>query len=126
MNFIRHINVLDNNFGRMELQNSISALLAESIYGTKETAQYNYNNVAPLFKAKIFLTNGETHCFEIGVSSIVQIDDYEYEVRIAVNGTNADKLQIMAKDGETVYVTIPLYTVDRIILIKQNIKIEEV
>lgn len=125
-NFIRHINVIDNNFGRMELQNGISALLTESIYDSKDIAEYNYNNVAPLFKAKIFLTNGETHCFDIGVSSIVEISDYEYEVQVAVNGEYADKLQIMAKDGETVYVSIPLYTVNKIILIKQNIKIEEV
>lgn len=124
LNFIRHINVIDNNFGKNELQNSISALLTESIYG--DDAENNYNNIAPIFYGRIYLTNGEIHTFNIGQSSIEQINEYEFQITMAVNGSNADKIQILAKDCETVYVTIPLYTVDKTILIKQNLIIEEV
>lgn len=124
LNFIRHINVIDNNFGKNELQNSISALLTESIFG--DDAENNYKNIAPIFYGRIYLTNGEIHTFNIGQSSIEQINEYEFQITMAVNGSNADKIQILAKDCETVYVTIPLYTVDKTILIKQNLIIEEV
>lgn len=123
LNFIKHINVIDNNFGKNELQNSVSALLTESIYG--DNAEESYNNIAPIFNARIYMTNGNIHTFSIGQSAIQQVGDYEFNITIAVNGENADKIQILAKDCETVYVTIPLYTVDKVILITQNLIIEE-
>lgn len=123
LNFIKHINVIDNNFGKNELQNSVSALLTESIYG--DNAEESYNNIAPIFNARVYMTNGNIHTFSIGQSAIQQVGDYEFNITIAINGENADKIQILAKDCETVYVTIPLYTVDKVILITQNLIIEE-
>jgi hypothetical protein len=121
LNFIKHINVIDNNFGKSELQNDISALLTKSIFSLPEE---NYG-IAPIGYAKIFTTDGQELIFSIGSNAITQIGDYEYQISIAVNGNNADKLQILAKDQKTPYVTIPLHTVDKVILLKQNFKIEE-
>ena len=121
LNFIKHINVIDNNFGKNELQNDISALLTQSVFGTP---QENYEK-APIGYAKVFTTDGQELIFSIGSNAITQIGDYEYQISIAVNGNNADKLQILAKDKQTPYVTIPLHTVDRVILLKQNLRIEE-
>ena len=121
LNFIKHINVLDNNYGQNELQNDISSLLTKSIYSIP---QENYTK-APIGYAKVFTKDGEELIFSIGQNAITQISDYEYQISIAVNGNNADKLQILAKDMETPYVTIPLHSVNKVILVKQNIKIEE-
>ena len=121
LNFIKHINVLDNNYGQNELQKDISSLLTKSIYGIP---QENYTK-APIGYAKVFTKDGEELIFSIGQNAITQISDYEYQISIAVNGNNADKLQILAKDMETPYVTIPLHSVNKVILVKQNIKIEE-
>lgn len=121
LNFIKHINVIDNNFGKNELQNDISALLTQSVFGTP---QENYDK-SPIGYAKVFTTDGQELIFSIGSNAITQIGDYEYQISIAVNGNNADKLQILAKDKQTPYVTIPLHSVDRIILLKQNFRIEE-
>lgn len=121
LNFIKHINVIDNNFGKNELQNDISALLTQSVFGTP---QENYEK-APIGYAKVFTTDGQELIFSIGSNAITQIGDYEYQISIAVNGNNADKLQILAKDKQTPYVTIPLHSVNRIILLKQNFRIEE-
>jgi hypothetical protein len=121
LNFIKHINVIDNNFGKNELQNDISALLTQSVFGTP---QENYDK-APIGYAKVFTTDGQELIFSIGSNAITQIGDYEYQISIAVDGNNADKLQILAKDKQTPYITIPLHSVDRIILLKQNFKIEE-
>lgn len=121
LNFIKHINVIDNNFGKNELQNDISALLTQSVFGTP---QENYEK-APIGYAKVFTTDGQELIFSIDSNAITQIGDYEYQISIAVNGNNADKLQILAKDKQTPYVTIPLHSVDRIILLKQNFRIEE-
>lgn len=121
LNFIKHINVIDNNFGKNELQNDISALLTQSVFGTP---QEDYDK-APIGYAKVFTTDGQELIFSIGSNAITQIGDYEYQISIAVNGNNADKLQILAKDKQTPYITIPLYSVDRIILLKQNFRIEE-
>lgn len=121
LNFIKHINVIDNNFGKNELQNDISALLTQSVFGTP---QENYDK-APIGYAKVFTTDGQELIFSIGANAITQIGEYEYQISIAVNGNNADKLQILAKDKKTPYVTIPLHSVDRIILLKQNFRIEE-
>lgn len=122
LNFIKHINVIDNNFGKNELQNDISALLTQSVFGTP---QENYEK-APIGYAKVFTTDGQELIFSIGSNAITQIGTYEYQISIAVNGNNADKLQILAKDKQTPYVTIPLHSVDRVILLKQNFRIEEV
>lgn len=121
LNFIKHINVIDNNFGKNELQNDISALLTKSIFSLP---QENYDK-APIGYAKVFTTDGQELIFSIGSNAITQIGNYEYQISIAVNGNNADKLQILAKDKKTPYVTIPLHSVDRVILLKQNFKIEE-
>lgn len=121
LNFIKHINVIDNNFGKSELQNDISALLTKSIFSLPEE---NYG-IAPIGYAKIFTKDGQELIFSIGQNAIEQIGEYEYQISIAVNGNNADKLQILAKDKQTPYVTIPLHTVDRVILLKQNLRIEE-
>lgn len=121
LNFIKHINVIDNNFGKSELQNDISALLTKSIFSLPEE---NYG-IAPIGYAKVFTTDGQELIFSIGANAITQIGEYEYQISIAVNGNNADKLQILAKDKQTPYVTIPLHSVDRVILLKQNIRIEE-
>lgn len=121
LNFIKHINVIDNNFGKSELQNDISALLTKSIFSLPEE---NYG-IAPIGYAKIFTKDGQELIFSIGQNAIEQIGDYEYQISIAVNGNNADKLQILAKDKQTPYVTIPLHSVDRVILLKQNFRIEE-
>lgn len=121
LNFIKHINVIDNNFGKNELQNDISTLLTQSVFGTP---QENYEK-APIGYAKVFTTDGQELIFSIGQNAIEQIGDYEYQISIAVNGNNADKLQILAKDKKTPYVTIPLHSVDRVILLKQNFRIEE-
>lgn len=121
LNFIKHINVIDNNFGKNELQNDISALLTKSIFSLP---QENYNK-APIGYAKVFTTDGQELIFSIGSNAITQISQYEYQISIAVNGNNADKLQILAKDKQTPYVTIPLHSVDRVILLKQNFRIEE-
>jgi hypothetical protein len=117
LNFIKHINVIDNNFGKNELQNNISALLTKSIFSLP---QANYDK-APIGYAKIFTTDGQELIFSIGENSIEQIGENEFLVSIAVNGNNTDKLQILAKDKQTPYVTIPLYTVNKVILIKQKI-----
>ena len=122
LNFIKHINVIDNNFGKNELQNDISALLTNSIFNLP---QKNYSK-APIGYARIFLKNGKNSVISIGQSAITQISQYEYQISIAVNGNNADKIQILAKDKKTPYVTIPLHNVNKVILIKQNFKIEEV
>lgn len=121
LNFIKHINVIDNNFGKKELQNDISALLTKSIFSLPEE---NYG-IVPIGYAKIFTKDGQELIFSIGQNAIEQIGEYEYQISIAVNGNNADKLQILAKDKQTPYVTIPLHSVDRIILLKQNFRIEE-
>lgn len=121
LNFIKHINVIDNNFGKNELQNDISALLTKSVFSLP---QENYDK-APIGYAKVFTTDGQELIFSIGSNAITQIGEYEYQISIAVNGNNADKLQILAKDKQTPYVTIPLHSVDRVILLKQNFKIEE-
>lgn len=121
LNFIKHINVIDNNFGGNELQNDISALLTQSVFGTP---QENYNT-APIGYAKVFTADGQELIFSIGSNAITQIGDYEYQISIAINGNNVDKLQILAKDKQTPYVTIPLHLVDRVILLKQNFRIEE-
>ena len=121
LNFIKHINVIDNNFGKSELQNDISALLTKSIFSLPEE---NYG-IAPIGYAKIFTKDGQELIFSIGSNAITQIGDYEYQISIAVNGNNADKLQILAKDKQTPYVTIPLHTVNKVILIKQIMRIEE-
>ena len=122
LNFIKYINVIDNNFGKSELQNDISSLLVQSIFNKP---QQNYNK-APIGYARIFLKNGKNSVISIGQSAITQISQYEYQISIAVNGNNADKIQILAKDKKTPYVTIPLHNVNKVILIKQNFKIEEV
>lgn len=121
LNFIKHINVIDNNFGKNELQNDISALLTNSIFNLP---QKNYSK-APIGYARIFLKNGKNSVISIGQSAITQISQYEYQISIAVNGNNADKIQILAKDKKTPYVTIPLHNVNKVILIKQNFRIEE-
>lgn len=121
LNFIKHINVIDNNFGKNELQNDVSALLTKSIFSLPEE---NYDK-APIGYAKVFTTDGQELIFSIGSNAITQIGDYEYQISIAVNGNNADKIQILAKDKQTPYVTIPLHSVDRVILLKQNFRIEE-
>lgn len=117
LNFIKHINVIDNNFGKNELQNDISALLTQSVF---ETPQENYE-VAPIGYAKVFTTDGQELIFSIGANAIEQVRENEFIINIAVNGTNADKLQILAKDKQTPYVTIPLHSVDRAIVIKQTV-----
>lgn len=117
LNFIKHINVIDNNFGQNVLQNDISALLTQSIFGTP---QENYE-VAPIGYAKVFTTDGQELIFSIGANAIEQVGENEFIINIAVNGTNADKLQILAKDKQTPYVTIPLHSVDRAIVIKQTV-----
>lgn len=121
LNFIKHINVIDNNFEKNELQNDISSLLTKSIFSLPEE---NYNK-APIGYAKIFTKDEQELIFSIGQNAIEQIGDYEYQISIAVNGNNADKLQILAKDRQTPYVTIPLHAVNKVILIKQTIRIEE-
>lgn len=121
LNFIKHINVIDNNFGKNELQNDISALLTKSIFSLPEE---NYDK-APIGYAKIYTKDGQELVFSIGQNAIEQIGDYEYQISIAVNGHNADKLQILAKDKQTPYVTIPLHAVNKVILIKQKFRIEE-
>ena len=117
LNFIKHINVIDNNFGQNVLQNDISALLTQSIFGTP---QENYE-VAPIGYAKVFTTDGQELIFSIGANAIEQVAENEFIINIAVNGANADKLQILAKDKQTPYVTIPLHSVDRAIVIKQTV-----
>lgn len=121
LNFIKHINVIDNNFGKNELQNDISALLTNSIFNLP---QKNYSK-APIGYARIFLKNGRNSVISIGQSAITQISQYEYQISIAVNGNNAEKLQILAKDKKTPYVTIPLHAINKVILVKQTLKIEE-
>jgi hypothetical protein len=121
LNFIKHINVIDNNFGKNELQNDISTLLTKSIFSLPEENYYK----APIGYAKIYTKDGQELVFSIGQNAIEQIGDYEYQISIAVNGNNADKLQILAKDKQTPYVTIPLHAIDKVILIKQNFRIEE-
>lgn len=121
LNFIKHINVINNNFGKNELQNDISALLTKSLFNLPEE---NYDK-APIGYAKVFTKDGQELIFSIGSNAITQIGDYEYQISIAVNGNNADKLQILAKDKQTPYVTIPLHSVERVILLKQNLRIEE-
>ena len=121
LNFIKHINVIDNNFGKNELQNDISALLTKSVYSLP---QENYDK-APIGYAKVFTTDGQELIFSIGSNAITQLGDYEYQISIAVNGNNANKLQILAKDKQTPYVTIPLHAVNKVILLKQNFRIEE-
>lgn len=122
LNFIKYINVIDNNFGKSELQNDISSLLVQSIFNKP---QQNYNK-APIGYARIFTKNGKKLIFTIGQSAITQINEYEYQITIAVNGNNAEKLQILAKDKKTPYVTIPLHAINKVILVKQTLKIEEV
>ena len=122
LNFIKHVNVIDNNFGKSELQNDISSLLVQSIFNKP---QQNYNK-APIGYAKIFTKDGQELIFSIGQSAITQISQYEYQISIAVNGNNAEKLQILAKDKKTPYVTIPLHAINKVILVKQTLKIEEV
>lgn len=117
LNFIKHINVIDNNFNQNVLQNDISALLTQSIFGTP---QENYE-VAPIGYAKVFTTDGQELIFSIGANAIEQVAENEFIINIAVNGANADKLQILAKDKQTPYVTIPLHSVDRAIVIKQTV-----
>ena len=121
LNFIKHINVIDNNFSKGELQNNISILLVQSIFNKP---QQNYNK-APIGYARIFTKNGKKLTFSIGQSAITQISQYEYLITIAVNGNNAEKLQILAKDKKTPYVTIPLHAINKVILVKQTLKIEE-
>lgn len=120
LNFIKHINVIDNNFGKNELQNNISALLTKSIFSTP---QENYE-VAPIGYVKTFTKDGQELIFALGTNSIEQIGENEYLIKIAVNGNNIEKLQILAKDRQTPYVTIPLYSVDGVILIKQKLIID--
>lgn len=124
-NFIKHINVIDNNFNKNELQNEISSLLTKSIYDTKEIAQNNYNYTAPIWYAKLIKTDGTELIFNLGETAIEQISENEYLINIAVNGIGAEKLQILAKDKKTPYVTIPLHTVNKIILIKQKLKFDD-
>lgn len=121
LNFIKHINVIDNNFNKNELQNDISSLLAKSIFSLPEE---NYGT-APIGYAKIYTKDGQELIFSIGQSAITQISQYEYLITIAVNGNNAEKLQILAKDKKTPYVTIPLHAINKVILVKQTLKIEE-
>jgi hypothetical protein len=121
LNYIKHINVIDNNFNKNELQNDISSLLAKSIFAIPEQ---NYT-VAPIGYAKIFTKDGQELIFSIGQNAITQINQYEYLITIAVNGNNAEKLQILAKDKRTPYVTIPLHAINKVILVKQTLKIEE-
>ena len=124
-NFIKHINVIDNNFNKNELQNEISSLLTKSIYDTKEIAQNNYNYTAPIWYAKLIKTDGTELIFSLGETAIEQISENEYLINIAVNGIGAEKLEILAKDKKTPYVTIPLHTVNKIILIKQKLKFDD-
>lgn len=121
LNFIKHINVIDNNFNKNELQNNISSLLAKSIFSLPEE---NYGT-APIGYAKIYTKDGQELIFSIGQNAITQISQYEYQISIAVNGNNAEKLQILAKDKKTPYVTIPLHAINKVILVKQTLKIEE-
>lgn len=125
LNFIKHINVIDNNFNKNELQNEISSLLTKSIYDTKEIAQSNYNYTAPIWYAKLIKTDGTELIFSLGETAIEQISENEYLINIAVNGIGAEKLEILAKDKKTPYVTIPLHTVNKIILIKQKLKFDD-
>lgn len=120
LNFIKHINVIDNNFGKNELQNNISALLTKSIFSIP---QENYE-VAPIGYVKTFTKDGQELIFALGTNSIEQIGENEYLIKIAVNGNNIEKLQILAKDRQTPYVTIPLYSADGVILIKQKLIID--
>lgn len=120
-NFIKHINVIDNNYGKNELQNDISALLTQSIFATP---QENYTE-APIGYVKIFKTDGQQLIISLQPGDITQISQYEFLITIAINGNNTDKIQILAKDKKTPYVTIPLHSVNKIILVKQNFKIEE-
>ena len=115
LNFIKHINVIDNNFGKNELQNNISALLTKSVFSTP----FENYAIAPIGYVKVFTKDGQELIFSIGQNSIEQISEYKYQINIAINGNNAEKLQILAKDKQTPYVTIPLYSIDKVILIKQ-------
>lgn len=121
LNFIKHINVIDNNFNKNVLQNDISSLLTKSIYSLPEE---NYGT-APIGYAKIFTKDGRQLIFSIGLNAVTQISQYEYLISIAVNGNNAEKLQILAKDKKTPYVTIPLHSINKVILVKQTLKMEE-
>lgn len=126
LNFIKYINVIDNNFGKNELQNEISALLTESVYDTKAKAQKNYNEKAPIFYVKFINRDGQEQLFSIAKSSITQTSADEYLITIAVNSNITEKIQIMAKDKQTAYVTIPLQNINKIIVIKQVLRYEEV
>lgn len=117
LNFIKHINVIDNNFDKNELQNNISSLLTKSIFSTPRE---NYE-VAPIGYVKTFTKDGQELIFTLGSNSIEQIGENEYLINIAVNGNNVEKIQILAKDRQTPYITIPLYSVDGVILIKQKL-----
>lgn len=119
LNFIQYINVIDNNFGKNELQNSISNLLCKSLFDKSEE---NYN-VAPIGYAKIDTIDGQEIIFTIGNDLIEPVSPNEFIINIAINGHNVNRLQILAKDKQTPYVTIPLYSIDNVILIKQRVLI---
>lgn len=121
LNFINHINVVDNNFNKNELQADISNLLCESIFD-KPKELYNKS---PIGFYKVYKTDNSTSIYEIGADAFTQVSSYVYEIDIAINGTNVEKIELLGKDKQTAYVTIPLYTTDGIILIKQNLKFEE-
>lgn len=125
LNFIKHINVIDNNFNKNELQNEISNLLTKSVYDTKQISERNYNKIAPIWYAKLIKTDGTELVFSIGQNAIEQVSDDEYIISIAVDGRNAEKLQILAKDKKTPYVTIPLHTVNKVIIVRQTLQLSD-
>ena len=121
INFIKYINVIDNNFNKNKLQNNISSLLAESIFTDK--AETNYN-LAPIGYIKEFKTNGQTEIKKMPSDAIVQVTPYEYKINLAVNGAIVNQIQILAKDKKTPYITIPLYSTDKPVRIQQTLKFE--
>jgi hypothetical protein len=121
LNYINHINVIDNNFKKKDLQDNISAFLVESIFTDK--AQTNYQ-LAPIGYIKEFKINGQTKIKQFPRDAIVQVNPYEYKINLAVNGTEVNQIQILAKDQQTPYITIPLYSTNKPVRIQQTLKFE--
>jgi hypothetical protein len=121
LNFINHINVIDNNFNRNELQNEISSLLAESLFTEKAETNYQF---APIWWIKLFKTNGETEIQAIPSESIIQISNYVYKFNIIVDGSTVNQIQLLAKDQKTPYITIPLYSINGVARIQQTMRFE--
>ena len=121
INFIKYVNVIDNNYNKNRLQNSISSLLARSIF--TDLAEENYQ-IAPIGYIKEFKINGQAEIKQIPSNAIVQVTPYEYKINLIVNGTEVNQIQILAKDQQTPYITIPLYSTNKPVRIQQTLKFE--